>query len=237
MPQIISPSTLDLQFQNARNMVANLKDSRGRFMFPNIDNAVITQDTLRSEVLMATGTSKFHLPILNNDQQNGANSGFITEHRLTLQDVFIVSDISVFIAVPSGANDGLFRLYTYPSPEKWTTAGAAASAIGMFSNAYMTYKVNNADVSPYWDLAKHLKIPETQYGLNVGYTSSGVNQLDSFDGVTDGFYPCQPSWVFNGGGNIDVSINLPSAMTAIQANSRIVAFFRGFLAQNASQLK
>jgi hypothetical protein len=43
--------------------------------------------------------------------------------------------------------------------------------------------------------------------------------------------------VFNGGGNVQVSLNLAQNLAAVETNEKLVMFVRGFLLQNASMVK
>ena len=107
----------------------------------------------------------------------------------------------------------------------------------IFNNGYLKFTNNQQVVAPYWDLLKHYCASRTQPATNADYTASAINYISSIDGSTDGFYPCQPMWVFNGAGNVQVTLNLPVNMAAVETNSRIIIMWRGYLLMNASQIK
>lgn len=200
----------------------------------NAEAAKLTQSVIRSEVAMTTGSTRLHLPILVNDQQNG--NAFNTEKRLQLQDVFIVSAMVLAVAKPASATDGGFDLFTYSNLTVFSTANTAASIRGAYANGNISVSVNNDQVVPYLPTNWFYRAPETQQGANVGYTTSGVNLLDSRDGSQDGIIQIEPNLIWSGSSQIDVNFNLPSAMAAVETNSRFVLLSYGVLAQNCSNV-
>jgi hypothetical protein len=61
--------------------------------------------------------------------------------------------------------------------------------------------------------------------------------LDSLDGSDDGFVPVEPNLLINGGGNMQGTIVLPTAMTAVHSNAYFVVIARGILCQNVTSIK
>lgn len=200
----------------------------------NVQKAKLTQSQIRSEVAMSASSTKLHLPIIINDSQNG--NAFNTEKRLQLQDVFIVSSISVLAAKPASATDGMFDLFTYGNRTVFSTANTATSIQGVYANGSISMIVDNDQVLPYYPLNWHLRTPETQQGINTGYTASAVNLFDARDGSNDGIIQIEPNFILSGSSQIDANINLPAAMTAVETNSRWVVLFYGLLAQNCSKI-
>lgn len=202
-----------------------------------INDNLLVQHTLRSEVALNTTSTAFHLPILTNDQQNGTNT-YLTENRLQLQDIFVVNQIGFFVAAPASATDTAFKLSTFGDVQIFTTSGAAAAINGMYANGSLRYTNNQRVVLPFWDLQRHYNAPITQSFDKPYYSASNTQAFaSSQNGCVDGFYPVEPSIIFNGAGNIDLNVILKGNLAAIQANSRIVCMFRGILLQNASGVK
>ncbi len=200
----------------------------------DVKSAKLTQSQLRSEVAMSSSVTRFHFPILINDSQNG--NAFNTEKRLQLQDVFIVSAIALAVAKPASATDGMFELFTYSNLTKFSAANTAASVRGAYSNGNISMIVDNDQVLPYLPTNLLYRAPETQEGVDVGYTSSGVDLVDSRDASNDGIFQIEPNFILSGNAQIDVSLNLPAALTAVEGNSRFVLLFYGLLAQNCSKV-
>ena len=213
-----------LVFDNAKALVKNAGFE--------VNQAVLSQSYLRSEVAMSTSTTSYHVPVLVNDSQNG--SEFPTENRLNLQDAFVVSSIGVFVSIPAASTTTAFQYYTYPNAQVFTTSGAAAALYSLY-NGSMSITVNNRQIIPAWDLYRHLFVPQTQQA-----TSTGTNTaIDQNDGSEFGYYPAEPNIVLVGSKNNQISLNLPGAITTLQASTapRIIVIWRGILAQNVTPVR
>lgn len=231
---VINNMNSDFVFQQAKRLVEQfLNLPAGQ----TVNDQMITQATLRSEVLLNTTQTTFHIPVNQNDSVTGSNQ-YITEKRLGIQDLFVVTSIMVGVAKPSSTTDGLFRVYNYPSIQQFSAANEQSSLLGLFSNGYMRYENNGQVVIPYWDLLRHLKLPNQQFFDKPYYSASNTQQyLDEQNGSVDGFEPVQPGFVLSGASNINMNIILPSALTATPATSRLVVMQRGLLLQNLSGVR
>ena len=214
-----------LVFENAKSLVQNAGF--------NVNQAVLSQSYIRSEITMSTSTTSYHVPVLINDTQNG--SSFPTENRLNLQDAFVISSIGLFVSVPASTSTTAFPLYTYPNPIAFSTAGADTALYNLY-NGQLNFVINNRQIVPSWDLYRHLDVPQFQEGTATGTANTG---LDQNDGAYFGFYPCEPNIVLVGSKNNQLSLQLPSAISTLQAsvNSRIVVIFRGIMAQNVTPVR
>jgi hypothetical protein len=181
---------------------------------------------------MSTSTTSYHVPVLINDTQNG--SSFPTENRLNLQDAFVISSIGVFVSIPAASTTTAFGYFTYPDPISFSTSGAATALYNLY-NGYMQMSINNRTIVPSWDLYKHLVVPQTQQSTQSG-PNTGLNQQD---GSSDGYFPMEPNVVLVGSKNNQISLNLPSAISTLQASTtpRIVVIFKGILAQNVTPVR
>ena len=200
----------------------------------NVGQAKLTQSQIRSEVLMTTGSTRLHFPVLINDSQNG--NAFSTEKRLQLQDVFIVSAMALAVAKPASATDGGFDLFTYSNLSVFTTANVPAAIRGVYANGNISVAVDNDQVVPYLPTNIFYKAPFTQQAANADYTTSGINLLDSRDGSQDGIMQIEPNLIWSGNSQIDVNLNLPAAMAAVESTGRFVLLVYGLLAQNCSKV-
>lgn len=198
----------------------------------DVRKARLTQSYLRSEVAINTTNGSFHVPILVTDTKAGAVR--VCEQRLNLQDIFYVS--SVFIGFTSAtATSGSGKLYTHPNP----IINPTGSMQTLYNGKYVI-SMNNDNVLPAWDVARHLYVPRTQENTNFNVaspTSPAVYTKDNLDFSEDAFAAVEPGWVFNGGGNIDANIILPESFSAVPANGAIVVIHRGILIQNATTVK
>jgi hypothetical protein len=213
-------------FNNARKLV----DAAGL----STSATVLSQSYLRSEVAMTTSTTSYHIPILVNDNQNGATSSYNTSNLLALQDAFVVSSIFIGWANPTSATDAAFIPQSYPNAQIAGTQ-AIATALQAIYSSNLQVTVNNRQILTGWDTLRHYYVPQTQQ-IAVASLTSGVSQADLSE---NGFYPVEPNLVFVGSKNNQVSLNFPAALTAVPASTygRLVVIFRGILAQNATSVR
>jgi len=213
-------------FNNARRLV----DAAGL----STSATVLSQSYLRTEVAMSTTTTSYHIPILVNDNQNGATSSYNTSNLLNLQDAFVVSSIFIGWANPTSATDTAFIPQSYPNAQIAGTQAIATALQGIYSSN-LTVNINNKQILTGWDTLRHYYVPQTQQVAAASLTS-GISQADLSE---NGFYPVEPNLVFVGSKNNQVSLNLPAALTAVPTSTygRIVLIFRGILAQNCTSVR
>ncbi len=206
------------------------RDSNGRILDPNfdpIDAFKLTQSTLRVEQTLATTTAQYQFPILVN-VQNG-NTQFNTEIRLNMQDSFVPTELQVFTGLPGSATGTAWKPLTYENPALFTAASSLA-IVALWNTGTMEIKINKDTKLTNWDLWRHYYAGQTQQTAPVG-AGSPVNEVC---GADDGFYPMEPYVLFIGSQNIQITINLALAITAVDAFSRVGIMFRGVLAQNST---
>lgn len=199
-----------------------------------VEQAKLTQSQIRSEVAMSTSVTRFKFPITVGDNVNG--NAFPTEKRLQLQDVFIVSAIALAVAKPASATDGMFDIFTYSNLTTFAATNTANSVRGAYANGNLSMIVDNDQVLPYLPTNILYCAPRTQQGTNTGYTASAVNLVDSRDGANDSIFQIEPNLILAGNAQIDVNLNLPSALTAIETGSRFILLAYGLLAQNCTKV-
>jgi hypothetical protein len=234
----INSVTIGNQLQQARALMAGLTNPDGSLMFKNFDRAVLVQHTLRSTVLLNNSSTSFNIPVLQNSAYGtNTQSTAPDQNLLSLQDVAVCTEISVQVAKAASATDSAYQSFSYAPASVFSTSGVSAAIIGMFYGGSLKFVNNQQVIAPYWDLFRHYKSPNQQPATNAYYTASSVNYVSEIDGTTDGFYPVQPMWVFNGGGNVQLSLQLPTALAAVESYQKLVVFMRTFLLQNASMVK
>lgn len=185
----------------------------------------LTQSYLRLEQPITATSTQINFPILNN-VQTGGGVQFNTEVRLNQQDSFLPSSIGIYVALPSGATDSAFKIYSYLNPFIFSNAAAMVALY----NGSLKLTVNNVVYTPKWDLWKHWDSNQTQ---QTAAAASGF-PVDEFHGSIDGKVPMQPYVALIGSKNNELVLNLPNAPSAVNANSRIIVWFEGFLAQNST---
>lgn len=200
----------------------------------NANIAKLTQSYLRFEINLSTTQTRYQFDTLVNEN---LNTNFVTQQKLNLQDAFICSSIGFYIglAASSAATETVVPLYTYADPTIFSTANAATSLQTVYSGQ-MSLTVNQVQVVPSWDLYKHYFVPITQTGFNpTGVTAATLR--NSVDFSRNGQYTVEPNIVINGAKKNELVVNLSQALTAIQANSRIVCIMQGILAQNVTNVR
>lgn len=194
----------------------------------NPAQAILSQSYLRLERQILTNQTSYQFGVLVNDQPSGQGAVRPTENRLNLQDAFYCGSISMFTSqAATGANT--LNLYSYPSPTVYSTAGASAALYNLYAG-YLSLTVNNRVITPSWDLFRHLEINQTQL------TGAANSPLDQISGDASTHVACEPNWVFIGSKNNNLTINLPAAVSTLQASTGtyIVLILRGILAQNVT---
>jgi hypothetical protein len=201
----------------------------------NPNQVVLSQSYLRLEVALSTSITNYQFPVLVNDVSSSNTTSFATEQRLNLQDSFVISSLGFFVAAPSSSTAVDFQLATYPNPYIFSTTNAASSLFNWY-NSSLTLTVNNRQIVPAYDLYRHYSVPQQQGG-NAYTTAQTQAFRDQQDGGESGFYPIEPAWVLVGSKQNTLQVQLPSAMAAIQTNSRAILILRGHLAQNSTPVR
>lgn len=215
-----------LAFEKAKNAIQAAGFS--------LNQAVLSQSFLRSELTLSTTKTLYQFPILVNDNSQGTPPS--TANLLALQDAFYCSSIGIFFAKPSSSTDTTFQLVTYPNASIFSTANTASSLYS-FYNASLSLTVNNRQIVPSYDVYRHYSVPQQQTTANADYTTSAINYKDQQSGADSGFYPVEPGWVMVGSKQNVLQINLPAALTAVESNSRVVIIMRGHLGQNITPVR
>jgi hypothetical protein len=210
-----------MTFDNAKALVRGLGYS--------VDQAVLTQSYLRSEVALSTSIANYHLPILVNDTQSAIR---VNEKRLNLQDVFITTEIGLFIGVGASTSTKAI-LYTYPNPVIFTSA--TDDDLWSIYNGYLNLSINNQNILPAWDVLRHYYAPQTQGG--VGITAQTIFPVDQVDFSSNGYYPVEPNIVMNGAANINFQLTANGAPASVLSNSFICVIQHGILCQNVTTVK
>jgi hypothetical protein len=200
----------------------------------SLNQAVLSQSYLRSELTLSTSKTLYQFPILVNDNSQGTNPS--TSQLLQLQDGFYVSHVGLFFAKPSSSTDTTFQLCTYPNASIFSSSNTASSLYS-FYNGVMSITVNNRQIVPALDMYRFYNVPQQQQTANAFYTSSAIAYKDQQDGSSSALYPIEPGIVFSGSKQNIVQITIPAALAAIESNSRVILYFSGHLAQNVTSVR
>ena len=189
-----------------------------------VNRFVLTMSTLRLERPLVAGQTLYTFPILQNDASGGI---FNTETRLKLQDTFIMSHMSYYLALPASGTDTAFVPLTYESP---FLTGANAVPMRALWNGNIRITINNIVYVYNWDLQRHYYAPITQQTAALGAASP----TDQRRLTEDTFEPVEPTVAFSGAKDNLIQVELDGAPATFNANARIGLMFRGVNAQNST---
>ena len=212
-------------YVNARLVFENAKSTLVQMGY-TVNEALLTQSYLRVDVPLVASQTQYNVPILVNQP---TPQNYPTNKLLNLQDTFVVSEFGFLVGVSSGSD-------FIPQTNESVFAANAAAARTLW-NGQFSVTMDNQQIVPAYDLQRHYRQPVQQSATNADYTTSNINYLPSADLNSDGFESISPMWVLSGAKNIQMQVNLPAALSAVTANSRLVFMFRGILMQNTTSVR
>jgi hypothetical protein len=193
------------------------------------DNGVLSQSFLRLDQPLLMTNNILSFTVLQN-ASNVNNPQLPTEVRLRPQDSFFSSSITVYLSLRASSTDTSFRPETYPNVNIFTLGAAGnetVSPLNNFYNGWMSLTINKSVIVPAYPLTDFLAIPQTQR-----LTTTAANQSNQFDPSFVSLL--EPNWNFIGTKDNVLKIELPSQMSAVDANTYVTILIRGTLAQNVT---
>jgi hypothetical protein len=209
---------------NPKKLASGADNPKFDPMWDPVSAFKLTQSELRLEQPLVTTAASYLFPVLSNIQNQAQQ--FPSEIRLNLQDSFVPVRLGVYVALPSSTTSTAFKLFTYFNPFIFANAAAEEALY----NGQLKLMINNVQYINGWGLTRHRKVNQTQ---QTAALASGFPE-DQFDGSEDGLYPMQPFVLLLGSQNIQLNIQLPNALTAVDTGARLILRFEGVLAQNST---
>lgn len=218
--------------RNAFSIIKNAYKKIGR-------NPITTASTLRLQVPLVSNKTQFTFPILQGDEQTVYNEAIL----LNRADAFTATSMGLFVGGlnPDGTSNttSSYPLYAYPSFAVNTALTANPNAL--FFNSALNIGINNVQYLQNFDtyrmyeagVDQQQRVPATN--VTSVPTSVTTQYSDSVKGTSNGFVNLVPTLQFSGSSKISISLNLPAALTVINAPI-LVLVFRGFLSLGASNL-
>jgi len=161
------------------------------------------------------------------------------EIRLNLNDEMIITQIGLYLV--GSINGTATKLFTSPPYE---LSSAVADRLQPFYAGTFKIAINNIVYMEKWDTMKHLCVERTQFqngGLGQNATTPSTNL------AKDSMYALEPMITLSGAKKNDLTLQLPSAITAgnftwtdsvgmpvVVAIDRVGLLIRGFNAQNSA---
>lgn len=184
---------------------------------------VTTASDLKLVLPLQSNKTAYTFPVLVGDDTNNYPESIL----LNRADAFTATEMGLFIGLKSSTNDTAYDIFSYPNSNEF---GVDADTLKtLFNAATIDVTINNVQYLQNFSCARFRTVGQTQQ-------SAGITPLtDQFD-ATFGYYPIVPTLQLSGTAKINVTLNLPSALTLSGANIVAMVNFRGFLSLGASNL-
>lgn len=196
-----------------------------------VNSFKLSQGEIRLEVPLSTTSTQFVFGVTQQQPATGNNGQpYNTEIRLPLQDSICVNEMALYVGKPASSTDTDWKLRSYGNIVDFSAAAALAIDSTLYSHGKLEIKVNNDVLVPSRGLSNFLYRGQTQQTDALGVDSPN----DQFRGAEDGLITVEPNIILIGSKQNVITINLPKALTAVDANSRAILVLRGIYAQNST---
>jgi len=223
------------------NLQASLETASRPFMGKQ---TTVTQGFLRSEVLLTTQTSVNFNFLANQPNVQGTINA--TESRLNISDAFVTTHIGLFIkkiasATPTAAQQAAALLYSYVNRSVFD--GTHDANIQSLYNSVLNWQVNRVQYLTRFNAKNFERVPSTQGGTISAAVISTVPTITTYPVSRDewpnalyGYYGLYPYVNFGGNDTVDISLELPAAVTMNEASESnyAVMILQGYYVQNGA---
>lgn len=201
---------------------------------------IVTPSDLRLEVKISQNKTTYQFFALQQDTNpDFAGGSSNTEIRLNQNDSFHAVLAGLYCASPSSDTSPEFALASYPNPNMFSAAKAAAYQM-FFNNSFVNININNVQYIQKMSTARFRNVGVSQLGL--GATSSTAapanvpsTLVDQFNGNDDGLTSLGSIIEISGQKKSDIQLVAPAGLsTAPGSYDRLIFMFRGYLALNAA---
>jgi hypothetical protein len=193
--------------------------------------ASLSQSYLRAETsLTTTSTIPFNL------QSANVAAPLVTEKLLNLNDVFVITNVSVgarFISGTTLTNQKQLNseVINYYDSNTFTEATYGANIASLW-NSNLSWIINRREYVPALSMRNFLFAPISQTAANAGY-ATGPKQTNAWNGPFTSFLPFEPT-VISGRDTLNINVNLNSSVQFTAANTVYATMeVRGYLVTNA----
>ena len=193
--------------------------------------ASLSQSYLRAETsLTTTSTIPFNL------QSANVAAPLVTEKLLNLNDVFVITNVSVgarFISGTTLTNQKQLNaeVINYYDSNTFTEATVGANIASLW-NSNLSWIINRREYVPALSVRNFLFAPISQTATNAGY-ATGPKQTNAWNGPFTSFLPFEPT-VISGRDTLNINVNLNSSVVFTSANTVYATLeVRGYLVTNA----
>lgn len=192
----------------------------------------LSQSYLQKAVALAT-QSVINFPI----QSSQVSSPLVLDQLLNLNDEFVLTHINVHLRrvasdTPTTAQLQATRPFTYDDPN--TFVGANSANVGAVFNGSLSFTIDRKDFIPAFDCRSFYRVPTTQTGVDVGYTSSGIDTVNGYDNGLYSYFVSEPVKI-TGRQTLDIAVDLGASIALDDSSLTNYAVFsvKGYLVVNA----
>lgn len=196
-----------------------------------INYSSLSQSYLRAETsLTTTSTIPFNL------QSANVAAPLVTEKLLNLNDVFVITNVSVgarFISGTTLTNQKQLNseVINYYDQNIFTEATVGANIASLW-NSNLSWIINRREYVPALSMRNFLFAPISQTAANAGY-AAGPKQTNAWNSPYTSFLPFEPT-VISGRDTLNINVNLGSSVVFTSANTVYATLeVRGYLVTNA----
>ena len=189
---------------------------------------IVTQSYLRFEKELTTQSDVVFSVLLNQGAQNP------TERRLSINDAFVIYDLSVMIyKLPDGEANGSQLLNTWANPLIYSKAGED-KALNNIYNSFLSIRKNSTVYIDSLDVLRYLRIGAAQKGVDLGGgtgISPDIYLADSYNSANYPFQALTPGILLDGMAKNEITLRLPDSvdMTGTTSKNYAVCYCRGLL--------
>lgn len=215
----------ELGLRQAYQTIKNAYASKGR-------NPVTTASDLRLVVPVSSTKTSYTFPVLVGDDPNNYPEAIL----LNRADAFTSIDLALMVGKKSSSTDLAYDWYSYGNISEFGATDGDALKV-LFSNSTLSVAINNVQYLQNFSTLRFKQIGMTQNGSTAWSSATYTNQ-ESMDENT-GFMSLVPTLQLSGTSKIDITLNLPTALTTsgVGSGSYVIGLhMRGFLSLGASNL-
>jgi len=193
--------------------------------------ASLSQSYLRAETsLTTTSTIPFNL------QSANVAAPLVTEKLLNLNDVFVITNVSVGARSITGTTLNNQKqlnaeVVNYYDKNIFTEATYGPNIASLW-NSNLSWIINRREYVPALSMRNFLFAPISQTATNAGY-ATGPFQTNAWNSPFTSFLPFEPT-VISGRDTLNINVNLNSSVQFTAANTIYATLeVRGYLVTNA----
>jgi hypothetical protein len=215
----------ELGLRQAYQTIKNAYASKGR-------SPVTTASDLRLIVPVSSSKTSYTFPVLVGDDANNYAEAIL----LNRADAFTAINMALYVGKKASATDYAYDWFSYGNITEFGSTDGDALKV-LFNNSTLSATINNVQYLQNFSTMRFKQIGITQNG-QTNWSSATYTNQESLNNE-QGFIPVVPTLQLSGTSKIELTLNLPSALSTsgVGSGSYVIALhLRGFLSLGASNL-